>query len=133
MGARIRVNYMLTRIFANVRVCARQRVHSDIAYFGRLAMRERAIENRFRNEVQKRGGRALKFTSPGNRGVPDRIVVLPEGGVVVFVELKAPGKQLEPLQVKWASVLRGMGHKVYAIDSQAGVDQFIAEVFGHGI
>lgn len=95
-------------------------------------MRERAIENRFRNEVQKRGGRALKFTSPGNRGVPDRIVILPEGRTV-FVELKAPGKKLEPLQVKWASILRGMGHTVYAIDSQSGVDQFITEVFDHGV
>jgi hypothetical protein len=95
-------------------------------------MRESTIENRFRNEVQKRGGKALKFVSPGNRGVPDRIVLLP-GVQTVFVELKAPGKTLEPLQIRWAFILKALGYKHYVIDSQAGIDQFVAEVFGHEV
>lgn len=52
-------------------------------------MRESDIERRLVQGVKKLGGRAYKFVSPGNVGVPDRLVVLP-GGVVLFVEVKAP-------------------------------------------
>lgn len=45
------------------------------------------------------GGLAPKFTSPGFDGVPDRLILLP-GGKVAFIELKAPGKTLRPLQVR---------------------------------
>lgn len=93
-------------------------------------MRESTIEKRFASEVNKHGGKALKFVSPGNRGVPDRIAILPDGRTV-YVELKAPGKPLSPLQAKWAATLRGLGHTVYKIDSYADIDQFIAEVFRH--
>lgn len=95
-------------------------------------MRETAIERRLVQEVERMGGRALKWVSPGNRGVPDRIVVLP-GGRVVFVELKRPGGRLAPLQRRWAKVLTGMGHKVYKIESIEEVLKFIDEVKDDGI
>lgn len=91
-------------------------------------IRENSIEQRFKNEVKKRGGRALKFTSPGTCGVPDRIVLIP-GGRTVFVELKAPGEKLEPLQQKRAQELRSLGYQVYCLDSNAAIDRFVAEVF----
>ena len=59
-------------------------------------MRESTVEHRLVTEVKKRGGIALKFVSPGIDGVPDRLVLLPDGKFA-FVEVKAPGKQLEPL------------------------------------
>ena len=40
-------------------------------------MLEREIEKKLVDGVRKLGGRAYKFVSPGNDGVPDRIVVLP--------------------------------------------------------
>ncbi|MFX3633734.1 MAG: VRR-NUC domain-containing protein [Candidatus Pristimantibacillus sp.] len=95
-------------------------------------MRERTIEKRFTDEVQKHGGKALKFVSPGHNGVPDRIVLLPDGRTV-YVELKAPGKPLRPLQAKWARTLTGMNHVHYKIDSHEDTDRFITEVFGHGV
>ena len=52
-------------------------------------MREVEIEKELVREVRKAGGWAFKFVSPGRCGIPDRIVVLPEGRVC-FVELKAP-------------------------------------------
>ena len=55
-------------------------------------MRERDVERYLRERVKQLGGRAYKFVSPGNNGVPDRIVMLP-GGKLFFVELKAPGKE----------------------------------------
>ena len=40
-------------------------------------MLEKDIEKILVNEVKKLGGRAYKWVSPGNDGVPDRIVILP--------------------------------------------------------
>jgi hypothetical protein len=92
-------------------------------------MREKQIEARLKREVKKIGGLALKFASPGNAGVPDRIVLLPNGNVV-FAELKAPGKNLRPLQIKRKEQLETLGFKVYVIDSYEKVDVFIQEVMG---
>lgn len=92
-------------------------------------MRESALERRLVREVVGIGGKAPKWVSPGNRGVPDRLVILP-GGKTVYVEMKAPGKPLEPLQEKWAKTLRELGHTVYKLDCNADIDRFIAEVSG---
>ena len=54
------------------------------------SMRERDIEKCLVSEVKKLGGRAYKWTSPGNDGVPDRIVIFP-GRPPVFVGLKRGG------------------------------------------
>ena len=91
-------------------------------------MQESSLEKRLRLEVNKYGGQAYKFTSPGKRGVPDRLVLLPEGRAI-FVEMKAPAKPLEPLQKKRANELKALGFKVYKIDSHADIDNFIMEVF----
>ncbi|MGG1601117.1 VRR-NUC domain-containing protein [Paenibacillus naphthalenovorans] len=90
-------------------------------------MRESMLERRLVREVERIGGLAPKWVSPGNRGVPDRIVILP-GGRTVYVEMKAPGKPLEPLQAKWARTIRKMGHRHYKIDTEEDIDRFIAEV-----
>lgn len=87
-------------------------------------MRESALERKLVFEVRKIGGAACKWTSPGASGVPDRIVLLP-GGRVAFVEMKAPGKQLEPLQEYWRKKLQGMGHDHFTIDSVEGIHKFI--------
>ena len=47
-------------------------------------MRESSIESKFRDEVKEVGGMAYKFVSPGNAGVPDRVVIL-QGGKSGFV------------------------------------------------
>ena len=38
---------------------------------------EKDIEKYLRDEIKKVGGIAYKFVSPGNSGVPDRLVLLP--------------------------------------------------------
>ena len=67
-------------------------------------MRERTIEQRLITETRKLDGLAMKFVSPGFDGVPDRIVLLP-GGRMGFVELKAPGQKLRPLQVVMEQII----------------------------
>lgn len=70
---------------------------------------------------------ALKFVSPGMAGIPDRLVLLPRGRIY-FVELKAPGKNLRPLQLKRKRQLEALGFKVYVIDSYEKIQLFIDEV-----
>lgn len=95
-------------------------------------MQESNLEKRLTLEVEKHGGWALKFVSPGKRGVPDRLV-LKSGGQAVFVEMKAPGKSLEPLQRKRSNQLRELGFKVYKIDSSVDIKNFIQGEFGSDI
>jgi len=87
-------------------------------------VRERDIEKYLREMVKKIGGIAYKFESPGNAGVPDRLVLLP-GRVTYFVELKAPGKKPTALQKRQHSKIEKLGHKVLVIDSKEKVDEFI--------
>ena len=54
-----------------------------------MVLLESTVEGHLREEAKKRNGLALKFVSPGMNGVPDRIVLMPDGKMA-FVELKAP-------------------------------------------
>ncbi len=92
-------------------------------------MKEKDIEDYLRNEVRAVGGRAYKFISPGNAGVPDRLVLLP-GAKIAFVELKASGKKPTPLQAAQIRKIQKLGFDIHVIDSKAGVDEFIHNHMG---
>lgn len=79
-------------------------------------MREKYIEKKFVEAVTNLGGLAPKFLSPGLNGVPDRIVLLPNGHMA-FVELKAPGQMMRPIQLRRKRQLESLGYKVYCIDA----------------
>lgn len=84
---------------------------------------EREVEDTFRTEGGKLGALVLKFVSPGTSGVPDRIVLFPDG-THAFVELKAPGKRPRLLQQRAFARFERMGHRVYTIDSKAAAHEF---------
>lgn len=87
---------------------------------------EKDIETYLREQVKCRGGKAYKFVSPGNDGVPDRLVVMP-GGHMCFVELKAPGKKSTPLQQLQQKHLADLNCVVFAdVDSREKVDAILA-------
>lgn len=88
-------------------------------------MLEREIEAYLVRRVALRCGRAYKFVSPGNAGVPDRLVILP-GGKMFFVEVKAPGEKPRPLQVAQISKLERLGCQVFVVDSKESVDTIMA-------
>ena len=76
-------------------------------------------------EVKRLGGKAYKFISPVNAGVPDRLCVLP-GGRIFFVELKSEGRTSTALQRKRQAELRAMGCTVYAeIDTKEKVREVL--------
>lgn len=90
-------------------------------------MLESVVEKKLTLEVKKRGGWAVKFQSPGLNGVPDRLVLFP-GGRIAFVELKAPGKKLRPLQEKRVKQLKELGFLVYVIDSLEMIGGVLNEI-----
>lgn len=90
-------------------------------------MREKTIEAKLVQTVRSMGGLAPKFTSPGLDGVPDRLVLLP-GGRIAFIELKAPGKTLRPLQVRRKSQLESLGFSVYYIDGAEQIGGILDEI-----
>jgi len=88
---------------------------------------ESQIENRLTRLVRERGGLCYKFVSPGNRGVPDRIVITPVGRII-FVELKKKDGRLSKLQRWQISEMRRRGCDVRMIRGLDDVYAFVEEV-----
>ncbi len=78
-------------------------------------MREKIIEQQLVKAVKARGGVCPKFTSPGMDGMPDRLVLLPQG-CIGFVEVKALGEKPRPLQIHRYEQLRRLGFRVFILD-----------------
>ena len=88
------------------------------------SMREKSIEEKLVDAVKAAGGVCWKFTSPGTSGVPDRIVLLPSGRIA-FVEVKASGEKLRPLQRLRIRTLRRLGFKAFVLDTPEQVGGII--------
>lgn len=86
-------------------------------------MLEKDIESALCARVKSLGGLCEKFISPGRRSVPDRIVTLPSG-VIVFVEVKAPGKKPTDLQERDHARRKALGCRVVVIDSMESANAF---------
>ena len=91
---------------------------------GRQALREYVVENEFVKAVKAVGGVAYKLTSQTANGLPDRLVLFPVAKTV-FVELKAPGKMMRPLQRKRRYQLMKLGFPVLCIDRMPQIKPFI--------
>ena len=91
-------------------------------------MRESSIETRLVRMVRDRGGLCFKFVSPGNPGVPDRIVITPAGRTI-YVELKTEVGRLAAIQ-KWQhEEMRKRGADVRTLKGLDQVKAFVEEVF----
>ena len=90
-------------------------------------MREKAIEQKLTLMVKKQGGICPKFVSPGFDGMPDRIVLLPDG-CMAFVEVKALGKKPRALQTSRHSLLRRLGFRVSVLDNEEQIGGILDEI-----
>ena len=89
--------------------------------------REKQIEQKLIKAVKAMGGIAPKLTSPGFDGMPDRLVLLPEGKIA-FVEVKAPGRKPRPIQVSRIKLLRRLGFKAYLLDDDKKIGGIIDDI-----
>jgi len=85
---------------------------------------EKKIEKYLIEQVENLRGLCVKVPPLFFRGFPDRIVLLP-GGVIAFVEVKAPGAKPTLIQRKVHARLRLLGFRVEVLDSNESVDGFI--------
>lgn len=90
-------------------------------------MREKQIEQKLAQAVNKKGGLCLKFVSPNFDGMPDRLILLPHGKIA-FAELKAPGKKPSPLQITRHNALMKLGFCVFIIDSVEQIGAILDEI-----
>lgn len=92
-------------------------------------MLEKELEKKLVQATKNMGGLALKFTSPGFSGMPDRLLLLP-GGKIAFVEVKAHGKKPRSQQVKRHKDLKRLGFKVYVLDEPKQIDLILKDLGG---
>ena len=95
-------------------------------------MRERQIEEKLVKAVKAVGGIAPKLVSPGFDGMPDRMVLIPDGRIG-FVEVKASGKKPRPLQLSRQRLLRRLGFKVYVLDDEDQIKFILQEIGGNSV
>lgn len=93
-------------------------------------MREREIEAWIRGEVEKLGGLWLKFVSPGNDGVPDRVAIFPDGRTV-FVELKTAMGHLSRVQRYQIRQFLQRYQQVCLVYGDHAAREFVRDMAGH--
>ncbi len=81
-------------------------------------MLEKTIEKQVCDEAKKRGWQVYKFTSPGARGVPDRMLI--KNGKTYFIEFKKSNGKISVMQQYHLNKLnktRTMAVVVNSVDS----------------
>lgn len=92
-------------------------------------MRERQVEQALVKVVKASGGICPKFVSPGLSGVPDRLVLMPNGKIG-FVEAKAPTKKPRALQIYRMKQLTDLGFKCFVLDDVEQIPELIQRIGG---
>ena len=90
------------------------------------SMKESEIEKYLVWTVDRAGGRTYKFTSPGRKGVADRIVCL--DGQTWFIELKTKGGRLSELQKIFAADMKRLNQKYACLWTKEGIDEWATTI-----
>lgn len=88
---------------------------------------EKYMERYLKVEIERKQGLCLKWVSPGTNGVPDRIVLMPNGKIY-FIELKTLGQTPRKIQEVVHRMIRSKGFEVLVIDSFIKLKQFLDAV-----
>lgn len=92
---------------------------------------EKYLERKLVKAVESVGGMCIKIHNPYYRGLPDRLVIMPDGDTV-WVELKTKGKKPTKLQELAHEELRKREQVVYVIDSAEKLNEF-TKLIGYGL
>ena len=88
---------------------------------------EKALEAELRERCKALGWMCIKLTSQYQRGLPDRLILMP-GGRVCFAEIKTTGKKPTALQRVTHDRLRALGYRVEVVDTTESLDNLIVEL-----
>jgi len=88
-----------------------------------MGVRENKVETYLNDQIESIGGITYKWTSPGRRGVPDRIIIFK--GTCYFAEVKTPNGSLSTNQVREMNKITRAGIHVLVITGHEGVVSFI--------
>lgn len=88
---------------------------------------EKLIEKKLREQIKKMGGLALKLESQHFTGLPDRMILMPEGRIF-FVETKSTGDKPRKRQLLVHRKLRDLGFSVDVIDDIEGLTKLLEEL-----
>lgn len=91
--------------------------HADVS--------EKAIERYLVDSVEQMGGLCLKYSNPGMVGYPDRVCLMPHGGII-WIELKSKGRKPTKLQMLRHEQMERLGHPVLVIDSKKRIDDYLS-------
>ncbi|UZT28607.1 nuclease [Bacillus phage vB_BceS_LY5] len=87
---------------------------------------EKQIENYLKKKFEQIGSIVLKFNSAGAAGVPDRLIILPDGQTI-YVEVKCKTGRIAPLQQYWVDKINKQGAHAYFVWSYEDVDRILKE------
>lgn len=88
---------------------------------------EKPLEAKFCKWLRSVGGEPVKGPSFTNKGIPDRICVLPNGGGTIWVEFKGGTYyQLTPIQQWWKDLLISSDpSRYFLIDTKEDLERLI--------
>ena len=94
---------------------------------GIVSASEKVLEAELRERCKTLGWMCIKLTSQYQRGLPDRLILMP-GGHVCFAEIKTTGKKPTALQRVTHERLRALGYRVEVVDTTESVDNLIVDL-----
>lgn len=77
---------------------------------------EKVMERKLVKWIKDAGGKCIKLSSQFDRGLPDRMILLP-GGHLFYCELKSTGKKPTQFQTIVHKELKALGFRVYVVDN----------------
>jgi hypothetical protein len=78
------------------------------------------IESHLKKKCTEKGLAYKKFSGPKKEGIPDCVITAPSG-MVLYVEVKVPGKKPTPLQ-RNDSLIASHGVHVFVVTSKENID-----------
>ena len=94
---------------------------------GIVSASEKVLEVELRERCKALGWMCVKLTSQYQRGLPDRLILMP-GGRVCFAEIKTTGKKPTALQRVTHERLRALGYRVEVVDTTESLDNLIVDL-----
>lgn len=89
---------------------------------------EKEIEDYLVDCIRDLGGMCPKWNAPGTKGVPDRIILMPDA-MICFVETKREkGGRISPMQSWRAKQLAQYGFKTFFINTKEQVDRLVSSL-----